>query len=156
MPSTTALSYAKEGNDVCFAIEDQSFWFRHRNECIRRMVERFADPAAGVFLDVGGGNGFVARDLRDAGYDTVMIEPSLTGAANARRRNLEQVVCATVGDAVLKPRSVANVGLFDVIEHIEDDVEFLKSIRPVLKPGGGVFITVPAYQMLWSVDDDLV
>lgn len=30
-----AVSYPEEGNEACFEIEDQSFWFRHRNDCIR-------------------------------------------------------------------------------------------------------------------------
>ena len=28
----TAVSYPKEGNDVCFQIEDGSYWFNHRNQ----------------------------------------------------------------------------------------------------------------------------
>jgi hypothetical protein len=28
------VSYPTDGNDSTFAIEDDSFWFRHRNDCI--------------------------------------------------------------------------------------------------------------------------
>jgi hypothetical protein len=40
-----AISYPEEGNEACFEIEDQSFWFRHRNDCIRELVRNF--PARG-------------------------------------------------------------------------------------------------------------
>ena len=39
------ISYPQEGNEACFQIEDQSFWFRHRNDCIRELVRNF--PARG-------------------------------------------------------------------------------------------------------------
>ena len=46
------------------------------------------------------------------------------------------------------------VCLFDVLEHVEEDVASLQAIRRLLKPGGRVFITVPAHEWLWSTHDD--
>jgi hypothetical protein len=48
----------------CF-ITCRSFWFLHRNRCIVSLVRRFAPD--GRFLDIGGGNGYVARGLVAAG-----------------------------------------------------------------------------------------
>jgi len=42
---------------------------------------------------------------------------------------------------------------FDVLEHIDDDLGAAKEWLRVLKPGGLLFITVPAYQWLWSEHD---
>ena len=39
------------------------------------------------------------------------------------------------------------------MEHIADDLAFLKSIRRLLKPGGRLYATVPAYSFLWSSED---
>jgi hypothetical protein len=39
--ASEAISYPEEGNEACIQIEDQSFWFRHRNECIRELVRNF-------------------------------------------------------------------------------------------------------------------
>jgi hypothetical protein len=33
-----AISYPDEGNEARFQIEEKSFWFRHRNDCIREFV----------------------------------------------------------------------------------------------------------------------
>ena len=45
------------------------------------------------------------------------------------------------------------VCLLDVLEHVEDDLSALRRIARLLKPGGRVLVTVPAYQWLWSPHD---
>ena len=52
---TDKVSYPAEGNEQCFGIEDNSFWFRHRNSCILELVKRFPPPGKGPIFDVGGG-----------------------------------------------------------------------------------------------------
>jgi hypothetical protein len=43
--------------------------------------------------------------------------------------------------------------LFDVVEHIADDHAFMAGIKRALIPEGRVYITVPAYEWLWSDED---
>jgi SAM-dependent methyltransferase len=43
----------------------------------------------------------------------------------------------------------------DVIEHIDQDVDSLKTIRSRLVSGGKAIITVPAYMFLWSAFDEM-
>ena len=43
----------------------------------------------------------------------------------------------------------------DVIEHIDDDIEALRSIRLLMKSNGSLIVTVPAYMFLWSEHDVL-
>jgi SAM-dependent methyltransferase len=145
------LSYPAEGNADYFQLEDGSFWFQHRNQVLCSIVQRF--PPQGAVFDVGGGNGCVAKALEDAGHETVLIEPGPTGALNAKRRGLSHVICSTVEAAGFPPSSLPAVGLFDVVEHIENDLAFLQGIRSLLKPQGLVYITVPAFSNLWSQED---
>ena len=147
------LSYPDEGNELCFAVEESSFWFQHRNNCIVSVANLFRPLDNGPIFDVGGGNGFVSLGLSAAGFDVVLVEPGQTGAANARRRGVRNVICATAETARLKPGSLSAIGTFDVIEHIKDDVSFLQSMRLLLKPGGLLYATVPAYPFLWSEED---
>jgi SAM-dependent methyltransferase len=42
---------------------------------------------------------------------------------------------------------------FEVLEHIEDDRSALNAWLAYLKPGGVVFISVPAHQRRWNVTD---
>jgi SAM-dependent methyltransferase len=149
--SRAEVSYPAHGNAACLQVEDRSFWFRHRNRCIAALVGRF--PPDGPFLDIGGGNGFVAKGLVAAGFPCILVEPGEDGALAARGRGIDPVISATLEDCAFRPASMAAAGLFDVLEHIEDDAATLRQVHALLKPGGHVFATVPAYQWLFSADD---
>lgn len=147
----TEVSYPEEGSSLCLSFEEGSYWFRHRNRCIVAAVRRF--HRGGTIWDVGGGNGFVSRGLLEAGFDAALIEPSAEGARNALRRGISPVICATLEDARFHPGSLAAAGLFDVLEHIEDDAGFLRLLHGHLAPEGRLFLTVPALPWLWSSND---
>lgn len=145
------VSYPSEGNEACFAVEDSSFWFRHRNDVIAHLVKSLSPGE--TFFDIGGGNGCVSHALQERGIDVVLVEPGPSGAQNAISRGVETVVQSTLEDAGFASESLPSAGLFDVMEHIESDSNFLQSIHSFLQPNGNLYITVPAYQFLWSVDD---
>jgi SAM-dependent methyltransferase len=150
-PATrTDVSYPDEGNALCFQIEDDSYWFAHRNRAIQQLLQKF--PPAGTVFDVGGGNGFVALALQEAGYEVALVEPG-SGANNARSRGLRRVVGTTLEDAKFQPGSFPAAAAFDVVEHIEDERRFLETMRELLAPKGRFYCSVPAFEMLWSGED---
>src|SRR4029453_13054884 len=52
-----------------------------------------------------------------------------------------------------RPGSLPAIGMFDVLEHIENDVAFLDSLHELLIPSGRIYVAVPAFGFLWSADD---
>jgi len=148
------VSYPKDGHNFCHGIESTSFWYRHRNECILDTIKTsdFESP----FLDIGGGNGTTAKMIEEAGIDTIALEPGLQGALNAKKSGLSHVICSTFTEAGFIENSICAAGIFDVLEHIKDDDGFLLELKKVLKPGGKLIITVPAYNLLWSANDNRV
>ena len=150
-PTASAISYPESANEVYFGVEDTSFWFAHRNQCILSAIRNLPPP--GAFFDIGGGNGYVSKALQDAGLDVVLVEPGIHGSRNARRRGVLQVVCSTLQDAGFCSGVLPSVGLFDVVEHIEDDGAFLSDVHSYLIPGGRIYLTVPAFRRLWSGED---
>jgi SAM-dependent methyltransferase len=146
------VSYPEGGNDFVFEFEESSFWFAHRTRVIGAAVRRYP-PSGGPIFDVGAGNGHVAAALHRAGFPTLAIEPNRSGAANAVRRGVPDVVCGSLPSPAFKLGGAGAIGLFDVIEHVGDDRTFLRSLHPYLEPGGRVYVTVPAYQWLWSRND---
>lgn len=118
------------------------------------MIKNYSPKKNVPIFDVGGGNGFVSKGLLDAGFDVVVIEPGLRGAMNAKKRGIKHVICGTTHSAKFKSQTIPAIGVFDVVEHIEDDVSFLKHLWDLLAPGGMLYVTVPAYNSLWSLDDE--
>jgi SAM-dependent methyltransferase len=153
-PSTTsAVDYPDQANAFCFAVEDSSFWFRHRNAVIVDIVRRF--PPSGFIADVGAGNGYVSLGLQQAGFDTLVVEPGPAGIRNAHTRGLAPLVRSTLQDAGFLPGSLPAAGLFDVLEHIEDDMAALRLLHTLIAPLGRLYLSVPAFRLLWSSEDDL-
>jgi SAM-dependent methyltransferase len=148
------VSYPSEGHSSCHGVEDGSFWFAHRNRCIEALIACFPPDRNLPFVDVGGGNGYVADMIQQSGYRTVLIEPGAHGVANARGRGLPELVQASTTDLEIEPRSIGAIGLFDVVEHIEDASTALKGLRRSLALGGRVYATVPAHSWLWSSVDE--
>ncbi len=148
------VHWPTEGHTTTYNIENLSVWFQHRNACVLESIKNF--PPSGPLFDIGGGNGYVSLHLRKHGYETVILEPTVNGTQHAKNRNLDPIIYATLEDAHFKPSCLSAIGLFDVIEHIEDDETFLKNVNRVLKKKGRVYVTVPASQALWSPKDEYV
>ena len=147
------ISYPESGNMSCYELENKSYWFRQRNHIISIIVQkRFKN---GVFADVGGGNGYVCDKLEKQFPELsfILVEPGPDGCRNARQRGLKLVFNKTLKELSEYPY-LENIGIFDVIEHIQDDNAFLKELYLKLKSGGKVFLTTPAYGFLWSKADE--
>ena len=128
------ISYPENCSEFCFPLEDHSFWFRHRNQCILETMRSF--PPNGTILDVGGGNGFVSHAIQKSGMDVILVEPNIQGIRNAKSRGLQSIICSTLEDAGFAENSVPAIGIFDVLEHIENDVYFLNLIKNILVKDG--------------------
>lgn len=145
------ISYPESGNEKCFLIEDESYWFRHRNNCIKSVIKRFC--ISGVILDVGGGNGFVSKMLADIGLNPILVEPHIQGCMNAKKRRVENIICGCLEDLDFNKIKVGSIGIFDVLEHIENEGKLLRTINYSLSEQGKLLISVPAHSLLWSSDD---
>jgi SAM-dependent methyltransferase len=146
------VSYSPTGHADCFQIEDNSFWFQHRNNCIVAMIAR--QPYEGMLLDIGGGNGYVSQRLIAEGHEVMLLEPGQTGAYNAHvHRGIETVACSLLDEAGFSHGAFGAIGMFDVIEHIKDDREFIAKIAPLLTSEGKLYLTVPCHAWLWSGAD---
>jgi SAM-dependent methyltransferase len=149
---TEPVSYPADGNSDCFALEDSSFWFTHRNACLLTLLQRF--PTCGPFFDIGGGNGFVSTAFQqNGGLPVVMVEPGAAGIRHAQARGLRTLVLATFKEARFRNGSLPAIGFFDVLEHIEDEQGFLGEVRRCLAANGRIYLTVPAGHWLWSDAD---
>ena len=71
----------------------------------------------------------------------------------AKERDIKKLICSDLESIQLKELLPA-IDCFDVIEYIEDDYSFMKTVYHSLAENGKVFITVPAFTFLWTSADE--
>lgn len=132
--------------------EEKHFWFQIRRKWIFDKLKKFIPPPAKV-LEVGCGTGNVSSFLAKKGYEVTGCE-FYTDAINRAWPGFMIVQ----GDASILPfedDSFDIVGLFDVIEHFQNDITLIKEARRVVRKDGIIVITVPAREELWRWIDEI-
>jgi SAM-dependent methyltransferase len=154
---TSRTSYTAEQFAPLFAAEDRHFWFRSRNRCIAATLRALPDfSAIHEVLEVGCGTGVVLAELQRVFPAARVIGMDLfdEGLAFARKRFSGTLV---QGDVLTHEfaHPFDLIGIFDVLEHLDDDAGILQRLWQQLKPGGYLVLTVPAHQGLWSYFDEV-
>lgn len=137
-------------------VEETHWWFVGRRRLFRRELERADIPPGATILDVGTSTGANLRLLRNLGYARVTgLDVSPDAIRFCESKGLGPV---HQGDVCAIPFPDGHFDLVlatDVIEHVEDEPRALAEIRRVLAPGGRVLLTVPAFQSLWGLQDEV-
>jgi|SRR5579871_377255 len=141
-----------------YEAEDRHFWFRGRNKIIAAALAPITNAmgADSRILEVGCGSGNTTRVLqRLCGHAQVIgMDLLFDGLRYAQARG---VACLVQGDVTVPPFSVPFdlVGMFDVLEHVPDDIAALRHLHGLLRTGARLVLTVPAHAALWSYFDEL-
>ena len=133
------------------------WWWQSRHDRVMRKVSSLVprnseSSTRPQILDIGCCGGVMFDDLSNHG-DVHGIEPD-EGLVDAVPRWAGVVEQAFFGRDYESDRQYDLVLMLDVLEHIEDDVGALDSLRQLLVPGGAAIITVPALMSLWSAHDE--
>lgn len=123
-------------------------WYQARNLFISKQL-RTSLQSGEVLWDIGAGDGSFVQLCNSLGLGAVAVEPSKHSADLGAQRGLPILKCR-LEDLQLPENSIGAVDLFDVIEHLPNPKTILKEVHRVLKAGGKVFFSVPAFPILWS------
>lgn len=136
-------------------------WEYARFEVVYSLFLKYISTNTGTIFDIGCGDTFFVEQLAKRkpeftyyGIDTAFTEELIK--IYKKRIQKDNIILDTNINNLKSAKSKANaVFLMDVIEHIENDVDFLKSIvtSDAIDPQTIFFITVPAYQSLFSLHD---
>ena len=127
-------------------------WERARSIFFRRILNNVCFGSSTQVLDMGSGDGWFAGELLNdlpSGSSIVCCDPNYTPT------DLATELCPRVSRCTDPPVGFFDlVVLLDVIEHIEDDDLFLKTIiASRLRRNGYLLVSVPAYPSLFSNHD---
>ncbi|MHA7651333.1 class I SAM-dependent methyltransferase [Mycobacterium sp. ML4] len=144
------MSYPRGVLDTLASDGGAGFWLDARAFAVGELLR---EASVDRIWDVGAGSGAMAKRLGRYGIDVLSVEPLPEGAREIALMGA-QVFCGTLHDLALPAGSLPAVGLFDVLEHLEDPSDLLGEVARVLSPEGILVVTVPAYQWLWSAEDE--
>ena len=138
-------------------VENRHFWFVGRRQVVLSALRRaVSDLASRRLFDVGCGSGGLLTFLSRSGV-------TVAGACDVYPESLRLVrvqlavplVLVDEGRRLPLGRGYDLLGMFDVLEHIDDDVGALRALRESLAPGGALVLTVPAHQWLYDEMDEI-
>lgn len=138
--------------------EETHWWFTARKEILKNFIikiikkKNYALPLQ--ILNVGPAGGSTTIMLQSFGkvksleYDDDLFNYS----KNERKLDIDK---GSITDLPYQKEIFDIACAFDVIEHVEDDKKAMAELKRVVKPGGIVLLTVPAFQFLWSRHDEV-
>jgi SAM-dependent methyltransferase len=142
--------------EVEAAVEETHWWFVGRRRLFGRELARAGVSRDAKILDVGTSTGSNLRLLRNLGFSRVTgLDLSLDAIRFCESKGLGQVQQGSVCEMPFPDETFDVVLATDIIEHVDDHRLAVAEISRVLVPGGKVLVTVPAFQALWGLQDEV-
>jgi SAM-dependent methyltransferase len=141
--------------DVMAENATEHWWYRARRELLREVLAGKV-RRGGVAIDVGCGTGEVMALLHEAGAEVVAgtdLSPHALAHAAARVEH-GSLTAARAEQLPFADHCADVVVSLEVIEHLDSDLAALSEYHRLLRRGGTLIVTVPAYESLWSDHDD--
>lgn len=132
-------------------LEDHYWWFVGRRLLALQLL-RMHSATQPMVLDLGCGTGAVSHAM-DEFARTSGLDFNLKALAYCRDRGLKNL---TQGDAQRLPYQIESfdaVTALDVFEHLKDDETAFDEVFRILRPGGVLVLSVPAFKTLWGPHD---
>lgn len=136
-------------------LEQGHWWFRGRRAIFISLLDRHLrrDPGgARLIMDLGCGVGGMLRPLEQYGR-VIGTDVTLKGLQYCAAREFPRLVACNGPQGCFRDQTLDCITAFDALEHIEDDVGTLREIRRMLRPGGLLVASGPAYQFLYAQQD---
>ena len=123
------------------ALED--FYAKHDIEIIDKLNYTGSEVYRNkLFMDIGCGGGGYADYINSVAKKVVLAEPNESFASQLRQKGYE--VFAYPEDALSKyGNRIELITTYDVIEHVDDPLAFVRTIYELLAPGGTALIGTP-------------
>lgn len=135
-----------------YEMEDHYWWFVARRNLALNLIKRFGPTNPNPIVDLGCGTGVVAKALSNVG-PTIGLDMSQLALDRCLSRGINSLVQADGTALPLQGNSADLMVGLDVFEHIEDDHAAFREAFRILRPGGVLVLSVPAFRLLWGPHD---
>jgi SAM-dependent methyltransferase len=133
--------------------ESSSWWFITRRKLLRDAVAQAASGKREArVLDLGC---TAELELAHApNFHVLNAHSSLPVLAFRQIDGRENQICTRLDELAMASNSFDAIVAGDILQSVPDDLATLRELRRVLKDGGSLCLTVPAYPFLWGEDDE--
>ncbi|MDP3792318.1 MAG: class I SAM-dependent methyltransferase [bacterium] len=138
-----------------FRLEKNNWLFRVRRNLIYSIFEEYNVGRGVKILDYGCGSGFIVGQLQARGYDAYGTDISREAIEYGASQGIKNLYSTNEIKVDFPDESFDLILAMDVVEHIKEDELVIKELERLLKPNGRLIITVPAYQWMWGVQDEV-
>lgn len=136
-----------------YDLEDRYWWFVARRRLALLLLETalkgFNKPSV---LDLGCGTGAVSKEL-SRWAEPIGLDMSPLALGFCRQRGQSCLVQADGIELPFAPDSIDGIVALDVFEHIKDHERAFSEANRILRPGGALVLSVPAFRFLWGPHD---
>ncbi|CAK0758777.1 Methyltransferase family protein [Gammaproteobacteria bacterium] len=138
--------------------ETRHWWFIGRRVILTQIIHTLHMPPNAKILEIGSGTGGNLEMLASFGKVSALeMDASARAIASERTRNRFDIRLGSCpSDLPFIAERFDLICLFDVLEHIDDDLGTLTALKGLVAEGGRVLVTVPAHPWLWSVHDEFL
>jgi SAM-dependent methyltransferase len=139
-----------------YELQKKHWWFASKKAIILEAIKYHANlNDESTILDIGCGSGLMLNSLSELGI-TLGMDAS-DEAIKFSQEIFQGTVCKgqLPSDVPFSKNQFDLITALDVIEHIDADLQSLKTVQSLLTENGVAIITVPAYMFLWSHFDEL-
>jgi ubiquinone/menaquinone biosynthesis C-methylase UbiE len=143
-----------------YAVESQveatHWWFVGRRKLLAQRIAKLGLLPEAKVLEVGTGTGSHLRLLQELGFQQVIgIDNSDEAIRFCRQKGLGEVQKGDIYQLPFAADSFQLILATDIIEHVQEDSRALGELKRVLAADGWLIITVPAFQSLWGLQDEV-
>jgi 2-polyprenyl-3-methyl-5-hydroxy-6-metoxy-1,4-benzoquinol methylase len=135
------------------AAESAHPWYRARLFFVENALSSFETKDVKI-LDFGCGSGAALDVCKHLGFaQTLGLDVSDDCVESTKRRGIRAEKIGLEFPEVKEDFDF--IICLDVLEHLQDDVNYLSKLKNLLRDNGRLLVSVPAHQFLWSSHDDL-
>ena len=145
-----------EDFEYLYNLEERFWWFVAMRHITDTIVGQDLKAHSLDILDAGCGTGYNIQHYESLGHRVFSFDVSSDALAGVRKRGVRKICQASVTQIPYRSETFDLVFSFEVVDQLDPigAAEAIREMHRVLKPGGGLYIRVPAFEWMRSSHDD--
>jgi len=139
-----------------YNLEERFWWFVAMRQITDTVIRQELQCPLLDILDAGCGTGYNIRHYEKPGHRVFSFDVSKDALEGVRKRGFQKVCQASVVQIPYRSDAFDLVFSFEVVDQLQRDgaMEAMREMHRVLKPGGSLYIRLPAFEWMRSSHDE--